>query len=74
MRTVGESCDDLQKALERLLTEREAELEGLKVEVEAGRGDLSVEPDVVVREEGSLVSRLTEPADSVVGGTRGQWC
>ena len=63
--------DDLQKALERLLTEREAELEGLKVEVEAGRGDLSVEPDVVVREEGSLVSRLTEPADSVVSGTMG---
>ena len=30
-----------------------------------------MEPDVVVREEGSLVSRLTEPADSVVSGTRG---
>ena len=30
-----------------------------------------MEPDVVVREEGSLVSKLTEPADSVVSGTRG---
>ena len=42
--------------------------------MEAGRGDLSVEPDVVVREEGSLVSRLTEPRQQIVWsvhGTRG---
>lgn len=54
--------DDLQKALERLLTEYEAELESLKAELEIE----SVGPDVVVSKEEPSGSRRSHSLTRLV--------